>query len=173
MILCYRCAKYLDMLVDMDTSVDLLPDEEIAALTVKAIGTVDVYSNNCKISGNNGNSNGSSIKVSPEEETSPVLSFQTLLIEWNSVLARSLNGTQDSNDTDKKLAGGLGSFSDIGVDGNDKGGNSFSSKTALGSPTARSRPLLLDGNSVNNAHVAKKSHLMLFNKSASRWATYA
>ena len=130
------------MLVDMDTSIDLLPDEEIAGLAVKP---------------------------GPASTRSHPPSFQNLLVEWNSVLARSLSGIE--------VSGGSSESASCSETRNEseKDARNESSRD-LASPTARSRSVLsgtpdtcIDGRKPgNSSNVSKKAHLLLFNNSASR-----
>lgn len=135
-----RCAKYLDMLVDMDTSIDLLPDEEIAGLAVKP--------------------GSASTRSQPP-------SFQNLLVEWNSVLARSLSGIEVGN-------GSSGAVSSSETRSESEKDARAESTRDFASPTARSRALLAGTPDVSTegrkpSNVSKKAHLLLFNNSASRF----
>lgn len=131
----------------MDTSVDLLPEEEISALNAKVSSPTETA--------------GEPVAVSLGAHTAAP-PFQALLVEWNSVLARSLSGIQ--------ISGNDSASSDVG-EGADVG-----EPVSNTVPTSkRQRPVFVgsttDGR--NGAHVAKKAHLMLFNKSASKFMSHS
>ena len=142
------CAKYLDMLVDMDTSVDLLPEEEISAVSSRA---------------------------EKESDTNSRLFFlKDLLKEWNSVLLRSLSDAHhrdNSSDTDpsRLMVTASDAVDRLHEDNRSDG---------LESPNPRKLEVLVEApdksafGSKGSNYVDKKVHLLLFSNSASRYCSY-